>query len=208
MLPCLSLCIAGIFRRSRARRPARSASRRTAARRTATTGGLRSGFRRCRACPSPRRPALAGPVWLIRALEGLTSLGGRGRNGRALAPRCHRRGVEEDQRVSSALEGGVAIPVGVVLVALVHLPARPFVPVASGAAGPHNPPGPVRRAILAADSNPTRARRPDGARFPSEEAPGRPPSSSAWSNSRRVPGAASRRLAGRMAAERRLRGDH
>ena len=63
-------------------------------------------------------------------------------------------------------------------------------------------------ASMGSDSNPTRARRPDGARFPSEEAPGRPPSSSAWSNSRRVPGAASRRRAGRMAAERRLRGDH
>ena len=40
-------CIAGIFRRSPARRPSRSASRRTGTLRTATTGCLRSGFRRC-----------------------------------------------------------------------------------------------------------------------------------------------------------------
>ena len=40
-------CIAGIFRRSPARRPSRSASRRTGTRRTATTGCLLSGFRRC-----------------------------------------------------------------------------------------------------------------------------------------------------------------
>ena len=90
--------------------------------------------------PSPRLPGLAG----------LTSLGGRGRGGRALAPRGYGRGVQEYQRVSPALEGGVAMPRGVGLGAFVNLPAGPFVPVAAGAAGPHDPPGPVRRPILAA----------------------------------------------------------
>ena len=42
------------------------------------------------------------------------------------------------------------MPGGVVLGALVNLPAGPFVPVASGVAGPHDPLGPVRRSILAA----------------------------------------------------------
>ena len=42
------------------------------------------------------------------------------------------------------------MPVGVVFVALVNLPAWPFVAVASGTAGPHDPPGFVRRSILAA----------------------------------------------------------
>ena len=41
-------CIAGICGRSPARRRAGAASRRTGERRTATTGGRRSGFRRCR----------------------------------------------------------------------------------------------------------------------------------------------------------------
>ena len=41
-------CIAGICGRSPARRRAGAASRRTGKRRTATTGGRRSGFRRCR----------------------------------------------------------------------------------------------------------------------------------------------------------------
>ena len=41
-------------------------------------------------------------------------------------------------------------PGGVGLGAFVNLPAGPFVPVAAGAAGPHDPPGPVRRPILAA----------------------------------------------------------
>ena len=42
------------------------------------------------------------------------------------------------------------MPGGVGLGAFVNLPAGPFVPVAAGAAGPHDPPGPVRRPILAA----------------------------------------------------------
>ena len=70
--------------------------------------------------------------------------------GRALAPRGHDRGVQEYQCVSTALEGGVAMPRGVGHGAFVNLPAGPFVPVAAGAAGPHDPPGPVRRPILAA----------------------------------------------------------
>ena len=78
---------------------------------------------------SPRRPAL---VWFNRAFGGLSLLGDRFRGGHALAPRRHGRGVQEDKRVSPALEGGVAMPVGVALVALVNLPAGPFVPVASG----------------------------------------------------------------------------
>ena len=41
-------------------------------------------------------------------------------------------GVQEDQRVSPTLEGGVAMPGGVGLGALVDLPARPFVPLAAG----------------------------------------------------------------------------
>ena len=89
--------------------------------------------------PSPRLPGLAGPGRLILAFRGLTSLGGRSRGGRALATRGYDRGVQEYQRVSPSLEGGVAMPGGVGLGAFVNLPAGPFVPVAAGAGGSARP---------------------------------------------------------------------
>ena len=65
-------------------------------------------------------------------------------------PRRCGRGVQEDQRGPPALEGGVMTPAGAAaLAALVDLPARPRVPASSGAAGPHDSPGAVRRAVLA-----------------------------------------------------------
>ena len=75
---------------------------------------------------SPRRSPLDG--------SGVSR--GLGLEARALAPAVSRPSCPGRRaRVSSALEGGVAMPVGVVLVALVNLPAWPFVPVVSGAGG-------------------------------------------------------------------------
>ena len=94
-----------------------------------------------------RRPARAGLGWFLRGFGGLAPPGGRCRD--ALAPRRCGRGVQEDQRVPPALEGGVMTPAGAAaLAALVNLPARPRVPASSGAAGPHDSPGAVRRAVL------------------------------------------------------------
>ena len=77
---------------------------------------------------------------------GLASPGGRCRD--ALVLRLCGRGVQEDQRGPTALEGGVtASPAGgAALVALVDLPARPVVPAPSGPAGPNDS---LRRAVLA-----------------------------------------------------------
>ena len=81
------------------------------------------------------------------AIRGLASLGGCCRGGRAFSSRRPGRGVQEDQRVSPALEGCVATPPGATSLALVNLPARSFVPAALR---PHDPPGSVRRPVLAA----------------------------------------------------------
>ena len=61
-------------------------------------------------------------------------------------------GSRKTKRIPPAFEGGITMPAaGAALVALVNLPARPVVPASSRAAGPHDSPGSVRRAVLAAD---------------------------------------------------------
>ena len=142
--------IAGTSRRSTARRPARSASRHNRS--------TPHSDQRMR--PSERVSSMTCVIRLIGFRGGLDlgrlipAFGGlvplRGRGGRALAPGNYGRGVQEDQRVSPTLEGGVAMPGSVGLGTLVNLPACPFVPVAAGLARPHHPPGPVRRPILGA----------------------------------------------------------
>ena len=103
------------------------------------------------------RSCVIGPFGVRRGLdwggscEGpgvFASFGGRWRD--ALVPGRRGRGVQEDQRVPPALEGGVVAPAGAAALAtLVNLPARPRVPAPSGPAGPHDSPGSVRRAVLA-----------------------------------------------------------
>ena len=86
------------------------------------------------------RSAAAGPA---SDSLGLTPPGGRCRD--ALVRRCRGRGVQEDQRVAPALEGGVMTPAaGAALATLVNLPARPVVPAPSRGAGPHDSPRSVR----------------------------------------------------------------
>ena len=97
---------------------------------------------------SPARRASRSGSGLVEVVRDLSPPGERCRD--ALAPRRCGRGVQEDQRGPPALEGGVMTPAGAAaLAALVDLPARPRVPASSGAAGPHDSPGAVRRAVLA-----------------------------------------------------------
>ena len=97
---------------------------------------------------SPARRASRSGSGLVEDVRDLAPPGERCRD--ALAPRRCGRGVQEDQRGPPALEGGVMTPAGAAaLAALVDLPARPRVPASSGAAGPHDSPGAVRRAVLA-----------------------------------------------------------
>ena len=118
---------------------------------------LRAGFVEVVRDRPLRRPARAGLGWILRGFGGLAPPGGRCRD--ALAPRRCGRGVQEDQRVPPALEGGVMTPAGAAaLAALVNLPARPRVPASSGAAGLHDSPG----AVLASGTRGCRACRPGG----------------------------------------------
>ena len=97
---------------------------------------------------SPARRASRSGSGLVEVVRDLSPPVERCRD--ALAPRRCGRGVQEDQRGPPALEGGVMTPAGAAaLAALVDLPARPRVPASSGAAGPHDSPGAVRRAVLA-----------------------------------------------------------
>ena len=103
--------------------------------------------------PSPRLPGRAGPGWLILAFGGARSAWGPRRRRRPYfsSPPGVTAVVSRKTSASRpALEGGVAMPGGAGLGALVNLPTRPFVPLAAGLPRPNHPPGPVRRPILGA----------------------------------------------------------
>ena len=110
---------------------------------SARTSGHRRRTWWCPASTQISCAPVAGELRLVGFRDGLDPVGSW-RSGASLRlgtaatavmlspPGAPGRGVQEDQRVSPTLEGGVAMPGGVGLGVLVGLPARPFVPLAAG----------------------------------------------------------------------------